>query len=214
MRPAGLHRQSVRVGLYLWVALLLSACGHGALGVRLPEQALLGLPPEGQRWVFDAENAVVVALDGVDIAQEDLRAASAAVERAQRSLEIARKHEREKGTDLGVRAARERLRGAELAQDLARQRVEVARAKVRQARAGLELDKARLVVTYDLVAVRGFQLAPFLSQSQEATQKVEAEQQRAESLSRKLQEQEEQARKAREEYIARTGDYDSGVWLD
>lgn len=191
---------------------LFCAAGCGGGLVRLPETALLGLPTEGRRWVYDAENAIVAALDGVDVAQEELREAVQQTERAQRSLQLAQA-QKERGA-LGVQAAQERLRLCQMQRDLAEQRLVVARRKVGKARADLELDKARLVVTYDLLAVRGFSLQPYEAQAQGAARRVESAQGQAEALAHKVQEQEDRAHKARQSYIAQSGDHDSGVWLD
>jgi hypothetical protein len=202
-------------GVVLGVLLLsaVPACGGGGL-VRLPDSALLGLPPEGRRWVFDAENAIVAALDGVDVAGEGVREADEALGRAERSLKAAEQRQRERGTDLGVQAARARLEWARLARRIAGERLELARNKVRKARADLELDKARLVVAYDLVAVRGFTLQPYEQQAQAAQGRVDAVQKGLDELGKKLQAQEEQMQQARQRYVAQTGDHDSGVWLE
>jgi hypothetical protein len=202
-------------GMILGVVLLgaLPACGGGGL-TRLPESALLGLPNEGRRWVFDAENAIVAALDGVDVAGEGVREADEQIARAERSLKAAEKRQREKSTELGVQAARARLEWARLQRRIADERLELARTKVRKARADLELDKARLVVAYDLVAVRGFTLQPFEQQAQAAQGRLDAVQKGLDMLGKKLQEQEEQMQQARQRYVAQTGDHDSGVWLD
>src|SRR5205823_2965459 len=77
------------------------------------------------------------------------------VARAQRSLKAAQKQQQKRGTDLGVQAAQARLDLAVMRQGLAEKRLGLARLKVHKARAELELDKARQVVLYDLVAVRG-----------------------------------------------------------
>ncbi|MCS6912516.1 MAG: hypothetical protein RMK29_04500 [Myxococcales bacterium] len=192
--------------------ILVASCRGGF--VRVPDRALTGLPTEGRRWIFDAENAVVAALDGVDIALEGVREADEQRMRAERSLRAAEQRRKSIGTDLGVVAARSRLTWAQLGQQLARERLELARDKVRKARADLELDKARLVVAYDLVATRGFRLQPFEEQALAAARRVEARQRQVEALARKLQQQEEQMQQAQRRYIAQTGDHDSGVWLD
>lgn len=192
--------------------ILVASCKGGF--VRMPDKALIGLPSEGRRWIFDAENAVVAALDGVDVAMEGVREADEQRARAERSLRAAEQRRKSIGTDLGIVAARSRLAWAQLGQRLARERLELARDKVRKARADLELDKARLVVAYDLAATRGFQLQPFEAQALAATRRVEARQREVEALARKLQEQEDQMEQAQRRYIAQTGDHDSGVWLD
>jgi hypothetical protein len=188
-----------------------AGCGGGLL--RLPDTALLGLPTEGRRWVYDAENAIVAALDGVDVAKEELREAVQQTERAQRSLQLSQQAQKDRGP-LGVQAAQERLRLCQLQRDLAEQRLVVAKRKVGKARADLELDKARLVVTYDLLAVRGFSLQPYEAQAQDAARRVDSAQAQAEALAHKVQEQEERAHKAQQSYIAQSNDHDSGVWLD
>ena len=203
--------RAVVLGVLLLAAL--PGCGGGGL-VRLPDSALLGLPPDGRRWVFDAENAIVAALDGVDVAGEGVREADEGLARAERSLKAAERRQKERGTDLGVQAARARLEWAQRARRLADERLALARTKVSKARADLELDKARLVVAYDLVAVRGFTLQPFEQQAQAAQARVDAVQKQLDVLGKKLQEQEEQMQQARQRYVAQTGDHDSGVWLD
>ena len=202
-------------GMILGLVLLGAVPGCGGAGLtRLPESALLGLPNEGRRWVFDAENAIVAALDGVDVAGEGVREADEQIGRAERSLKAAEKRQKEKSTELGVQAARARLEWARLQRRIADERLELARTKVRKARADLELDKARLVVAYDLVAVRGFTLQPFEQQAQAAQGRLDAVQKGLDALGKKLQEQEEQMQQARQRYVAQTGDHDSGVWLD
>ncbi len=192
--------------------LLLAGCGGGLR--RLPDSALAGLPPDGRRWIFDAENAIVVALDGVDLVKEAVRDEETQVARAQRSLKAAQQQERQRGTDLGVQAAQARLDLAVLRRRLAERKLGIARLKAQKARADLELDKARQVVLYDLVAMRGFRLQPFTVQAQQAAQQVEEAQRQMEAMGKKLVEQEARLYEARQKYIAKTGDHDSGVWLD
>ncbi len=210
-------RQRGHLGPYLLLSAgLLAGCGGGLL--RLPDSALLGLPAEGRRWVFDAENAVVVALDGVDVAGEGLREAETQVARADKGLKVAQTKNQaggdRQGAELGVQAAQAQLAAANGQRELAEEQIRLAREKVKKARADLELDKARLVTTYDLVAVRGFSLQPYEAQVQDTARRVESAQKQTDALAHKLQEQQEQTQNARQRYIAKTGDFDSGVWLD
>lgn len=191
----------------------LAACADGGLR-RLSPGALRDLPAEGRRWIFDAENAVIVALDGVDVANEGVRDAAAHVARAERGLKTARAQQAKRGTGLGVAAAQSRLDWALLQQKLAEEKVRLARAKVYQARTALELDRARLVTAYDLVAERGFSMQPFEAQAQAAARQLEAQQKQVDALGKKLLEQAEKVYRTRQQYVAQTGDHDSGVWLD
>lgn len=193
---------------------VLAGPGCGASYRQLPDTALRDLPVEGKRWLYDAENTVVAALDNVDVARESLREADERIAAARRSIKAAEKQRATRGTDLGVKAAEERLRLAEAQRELAQARVELALARVRKARLDLELDKARLVVNYDLVAERGFTLQPFEAQATTGQADAERARQAFDAQAKKLEAQVEKTREARKAYIAQTNDHDSGVWLD
>lgn len=193
--------------------LALAACSGRSLQ-QLPDEALKDLPVEGRRWVFDAENAVVAALDSVDVAREQAAEAAEQLAGAQRSLKAARAQQPRRGTELGVQAAKAHESLLEMRLQVARERVQLARLRVRKARADLELDKARLVVTYDLAAVRGFSPKVYEAQAGTQAQAFTEQQRRVDALFKKAQALEEEARGARARYIAHSGDHDSGVWLD
>ena len=62
--------------------------------------------------------------------------------------------------------------------------------------------------------MRGFSIHPYEVQAQEAALSVAAAQRQTDALASKAKEQQEETQKARQRYIAKTGDFDSGVWLD
>lgn len=194
--------------------LTVAGCGEAHPMLRLPEGALSGLPTEGQRWIYDAENAIVVALDGVDQAKEGLQEADQLITAAAASLRAAKAQQARRGTDLGVQAAQARQQQAELQRSLWLGRLALARAKVYKARADLELDRARMVVQYDLVAVRGFQLRPYEEQAAAAARAVDERRRAEAALQQKLRDGESAWQKAHARYVEKSGDHDSGVWLD
>lgn len=207
-----------RTILFAWLSLglggLSGLTGCAADYRQLPERSLSGLPLEGRRWLFDAENTVVAALDAVDVAREAREEARGRQGHARRAVELAQQQAGRRGTELGVSAAQQRLALCDVQLQLAEARLRLARARVRKARLDLELDKARLIVRYDLVAERGFSLQPFEAQAASAQGAADATLREVEALAQKVLAQEDRARAARQQYIAKTGDHDSGVWLD
>jgi uncharacterized protein YPO0396 len=72
------------------LSVLATGCGSG-LSYTVKESYLKDMSRQGQLWVFDAENEIVVALDKLDEAKDQRTEIRRQIKRAQRSVEKAEK---------------------------------------------------------------------------------------------------------------------------
>jgi hypothetical protein len=189
--------------------LLAMACGGPSASLRVSEKVVGQFPPDARLWVYDAENEIIIALDNRDAAQARVTATERDVDRAKVAEGAA------KGRAGADGPGRARVAWHEARRDHAESLVEAAEVSVICARAALELAKAKLVVRFDILGDdRKFSVKAFEKQHDVCARNLQARQTKAGTLRDRAKKAEEEWRKARQDYIARTGDHDHGLWID
>lgn len=200
-RPAGT--------LLFATALLLAGCG-GPLSNTIDDDVLEDMSRQGQIEIYDAENGIIVALDRLDEARDELLRIRGELDLAKERIEAAEK----RGNRLGIDVAEGWRVYLESMERWAKANVALQKLGVVVARAQVELAKAEVVQREDLLGGRSFSAGRY----QEQAKTVQAEYQRRAAAVRKLR---ARARKLetkwwalRRRYVAQTGDHDNGLWID
>ncbi|MBI2374609.1 MAG: hypothetical protein HYV07_11495 [Deltaproteobacteria bacterium] len=196
-----------------WVVFLvpLVACAsveERTLSLDVDESIVAVFPPEGRRWTYEAENEVVIAIDRLNSAREEVERRKKAVDVYEAAVDAAS----QRGS-AGIAVSKARLTWLESELELAEKERDAAEEGVLCARANFELTKAKLAVRFDLPVEEGF-VEPFEEQygsCAEALNQLNAD---AERLGSKSVGQKDEWRKVRTEHVRRTGDYDHGLWID
>jgi hypothetical protein len=187
----------------------LAACGGPSASLRVSEKVVAQFPPDARLSVYDAENEIIIALDLRDAARDKVASVESDIARAKSSLDAAK---RRGGGDGPARA---RVDWHEVRRDHAELLVDVAEVRVICARAGLELAKAKLVVQFDVLGEdKKFSVKAFQKQHERCNENLAKRQSKADKLRDQAKKAEGQWRKAREDFVARTGDHDHGLWID
>jgi chromosome segregation ATPase len=192
------------------LALALAACSGSRLGYRVDEGKLKDMSRQGQLWIYDAENEIVVALDRLDEAREDLALIKLRKSQAAASIEAAEKR-RSRG---GVETAEAWMRHLEALERWAKARIEEGEVGVTAALAAVELAKAQVINREDLLGGRDFSVKDYQDQYAEWKKKHERERRRALRLRKAARALEQKWWVQRRRFIAQTGDYDSGLWTE
>jgi hypothetical protein len=191
-------------------AALLLACGGSGLSYVVADKKLDDMSRQGQLWVYDAENEIVVALDQLDEARDELRDIRYRIEKADKSVKRADK----RGKPLGVEVAEAWLEYLEDLETWAEAQVKWRRLGVILARATVELAKAQVIQREDLLGGKDFDLADYREQYADFEQAMQKRGKRLAALRKKARRKEVQWWRIRHRFVAQTGDYDSGLWID
>jgi hypothetical protein len=194
----------------LLVVLLASCAGAsgGRISATVSDELVAMLPPEGRSWTYEAENEVIIALDRRDQAREEVRAAVAKIEKAEAAEDAASK--RGKGKEV----AKARIEWREKQKDHAESELEAAEIAIGCARANLELTKARLAVRFDLPIDDVDFVKKYEKQYDACAADLDKARLEAEQAKVAAGKAREQWRKTRAGDVAKTGDYDHGLWID
>ncbi len=198
------------VGLALTGPLVVGACGGSSLSVTVSSSKLKDSSRQGQLWVYDAENGIVVALDRLDEARDEYYRIRRQLELADKRIDAAER----RGKSLGVSVAeawREQLRAL---RKWAISRVRLERLGVTTARAAVELAKAQVIQREDLLGGKDFNVKAFADQLQKLQQEYTSRKKLVRKRRRYARKLEDRWRKLRMRYVAQTGDHDSGLWID
>jgi hypothetical protein len=207
-REATLHL--LLMSLLLLGAEVLSACGGSSLSNTIDEDKLKEMSRDGQVWIFDAENEIVVALDRLD-ESEDFKVKN---KRELSDAEQALKSAEKRNSRLGVEMAEAWIQYLEAMDDWADARIDGNKVGVVVALALVELAKAQVINREDLLGGKGFSIKDYQDQYNQLKNDSEKERKVARDKRKIARKLEEKWWKLRERFVAQTGDYDSGLWIE
>ena len=185
-------------------------CGGASLDHTINRSKLKDMSRHGQLWVYDAENGIVVALDRLDDARDDLYRIQGALKRARRRAKAAEKRRNSQGVSVA-----EAFEGyLEALEDWAEDNIRLMRLGLVVARASVELAKAQVIQREDLLGGKDVTLKKFEDQYQRLKQRFEARQKQLRTARNAARKKERRWRNLRRGYVAQTGDHDSGLWID
>lgn len=189
-------------------SLSLMACGSSALDHTISASKLKDMSRQGQLWVYDAENGIVVALDRLDEARDEYYRVRDQLVRADKLISAAERRRK------GVRVAeawRDALRSL---RKWAIANVRLHRLGVLVANAAVELAKAQVIQREDLLGGKDTSVKDFQEQFRKLSDEFDARKKAVRAQRRLARRAEKSWRKIRLRYVARTGDHDSGLWVD
>ncbi|MCB9557189.1 MAG: hypothetical protein H6707_13865 [Deltaproteobacteria bacterium] len=194
--------------LFCLALLTLCGCGTGSLSHTIDADKLSEASRQGQIVAFDAENAVVVALNQLDAAREALSELSVQKRRAERRLRRARKKggEREQ-----VARAYERYIEARI--ELQQTNIIGRKLGVLSARANAELAKALVLAREGLLGSRA-ELRKFRDQAREWSRRLRRHRKIVSKGQARVEKHERRYWKARARYVSASGDHNNEMWLD
>lgn len=208
MLPGWKKKASLLLALPMLLGLV--ACGGGKLSHTISASKLKDMSRQGQLWIYDAENGIVVALDRLDEARDELYRVRAQQKIAARRIKAAEKRR----NSLGVNVAEAWEAHLDALEDWARARIRLERFGVLVAQASIELAKGQVIQREDLIGGKDFSLKDFKDQLQRLQTIYDKRRKRVRKMRRKARKMETRWRRMRQRYIAQTGDHDSGLWID
>jgi chromosome segregation ATPase len=165
---------------------------------------------QGQVWIYDAENEIVVALDKLDEAKDIMAKTKRRIKEAERSVELAEK----RNNRLGVEVAEAWLAYLEALEEWSEENIELMRLGVVVARATVELAKAQVINREDLLGGKGFDMGDYKEQYTSLKDEFDTEHKRVKKLRKRARRRNKKWWTLRRRFVAQTGDYDSGLWID
>jgi chromosome segregation ATPase len=165
---------------------------------------------QGQVWIFDAENGIVVALDKLDEAKDHLANTRRRIKEAQKAVERAEKRR----SRLGVEVAESWLTSLEALEVWAEDNIDLHRFGIVVARSTVELAKAQVINREDLLGGKGFAIRDYQDQYNELKGEFDAMKKKVDRLRKRARKREKRWWTLRQRFVAQTGDYDSGLWID
>lgn len=203
------HRTFARAALGC-VALVFAGVGcGGGLSYTVKDSYLKDMSRQGQLWVFDAENEIVVALDKLDEAKDQLVEIRRRIKKAQKAVEKAEK----KGNRLAVEVAETWLAYLESMEEWAEENIDLHRFGILVARAAVELAKAQVINREDLLGGKDFDMKDYQQQYSELTDEFNSTKKKVDGLRKRARKREKKWWTLRRRFVAQTGDYDSGLWI-
>jgi hypothetical protein len=190
-------------------ALCASACGEG-LSYRVDMDKLKEMSRQGQLWIYDAENEIVVALDKLDEAKDLLLQIKQRMKTAEKSLNVAEKRNNRGAVEM----AEQNIKYLEALETWAKGRIDAHRIGVVSAQAAVELAKAQVINREDLLGGKGFDMKDYQEQYDRLKKEYERELKRTNKLRKTARTEEQRWWTLRRRFIAQTGDYDSGLWIE
>lgn len=188
----------------------LAACGSSSLSETVSSSKLKDMSRQGQLWVYDAENGIVVALDRLDEARDEFYRVRRSLKLADKRIDAAEK----RGKSLGVSVAEAWREHLQALRKWAISRVRLERLGVTTARAAVELAKAQVIQREDLLGGKNFDVKKFADQLQKLQEEYNSRMKLVRKRRRYARQLEGRWRKLRMRYVAQTGDHDSGLWID
>lgn len=191
-------------------AMLFGACGSSSLDNTVSMSKLKDMSRQGQLWVYDAENGIVVALDRLDEARDEYYRVRRQLKLADKRIDAAEKRKNSMGVNV-AEAWRDHLRAL---RKWAVARVRMERLGVLTSRAAVELAKAQVIQREDLLGGKDFNVKEFADQLQNLQERYTKRKKAVRKMRRYARRQESRWRKMRMRYVAQSGDHDSGLWID
>jgi hypothetical protein len=191
------------------LALVLVGCG-GPLSYTVDSDKLKDMSRQGQLWIYDAENEIVVALDKLDESKDNLLQIKRKLKAAERGLEVAE----QRNNRPAVEMAEQWIRHLESMETYSKERIEAHRLGVTVAQAAVELAKAQVINREDLLGGKGFEMKDYVEQYARLKKEYERELRRVNKLRKTARVLEQKWWTLRRRFIAQTGDYDSGLWIE
>lgn len=201
---------TVVIVVSVMVAALAGGCGSGTISEKVDMDKLKDMSRQGRLWIYDAENEIVVALDKLDEAKDHLSRIRRQIKRAQRGVERAEKRKNR----LGVQVAEAWLAHLEAMEDWAEENIDLQRIGVLVALATVELAKAQVINREDLLGGKDFDMKDYKEQYESFRQEYIDEISRIKKLRQRARKREKKWWKLRQSFVAETGDYDSGLWIE
>lgn len=156
-------------------------------------------PEEGRRWMYEAENEVIIALDRRDAARDALEA-------------LLDKRQTTPPSPKAPALYDARISWLDASIDHAEAEIHAAEIAVRCAKRGLELTKARLAVRFDLPVAEGY-VTPFQDVYLSCATDLADAREDAGHLSVLMKEARQFWRQTRSAHAKQTGDYNHGLWI-
>jgi chaperonin cofactor prefoldin len=194
----------------LLLAPTVTACGGSAISHTISKNRLREMSRRGQLWVFDAENSIIIALDRLDEARDEWYRIKVQLKRASRRISAARKRSRANGVDV-AKAYEDYLDDLE---DWAKDNIRLYQLGVVVAKAALELAKAEVMQREDLTGDKDFSVKKYQDQYNKLKDAFDKRKKRVRKQRNDARKKEANWRKLRRQYVAQTGDHDSGLWVD
>jgi hypothetical protein len=188
----------------------LAACGGARLSHTVDEDKLRDMSRQGQIWVHDAENEMVVALDRLDEAKDELSAVKRRIREAEEAVERSESGKSRQA----VQVAEGWLVALEGLENWAKALVKLQRLGLVVARASVELAKAQVIQREDLLGGKDFNVGDYQAQYNRLKGMYDKRHRFVDALRRKARKKEERWWTLRRRFTAQTGDHDSGLWID
>ena len=200
----------MRITATLLLGAAFAACGGARLSHTVDEDKLREMSRQGQIWVHDAENEMVVALDRLDEANDELRAVKRRIRAAEEAVERSESGKSRQAVQVaeGWRVALEGL------EDWAKANIKLQRLGLVVARASVELAKARVIQREDLLGGKDFNVGDYQAQYNRLKGMYDKRHKYIEALRRKARKKEQRWWTLRRRFTAQSGDHDSGLWID
>jgi chromosome segregation ATPase len=187
-----------------------TGCGSSGLSYTVDESKLKDTSRQGQIWIYDAENDIVVAFDQLDEATDDLQGIRRRLRQAEQALETAEK----RNSRMGAEMAETWIKYLEAMEDWAKARISSAKVGVLLAKAMVELAKAQVINREDLLGGKGFAMKDYQEQYNQLKNEFEQERKTTAQLRKDARKLEAKWWQIRQRFVAQTGDYDSGLWIE
>jgi len=200
---------TTKITIVVLTALLAAGCG-GGLSHTVKDSYLKEMSRQGQLWIFDAENEIVVALDKLDEAKDTMLGIKRRIKEAQKGVDRAEK----RGSRLGVEVAEAWLAHLESLEEWAEDNIDLRRFDILVARATVELAKAQVINREDLLGGKGFDMKDYQEQYNRLRDEFNAMKTKVDKLRKRARKREKKWWTLRERFVAQTGNYDSGLWID
>lgn len=198
------------VPLLVGATALLLGCGPPGISHTVKMSHLKEMSRQGEMWVFDAENEIVVALDKLDEAKDARAYIRRQIKEAQEGVERAEK----RGNRMGVEVAEVWLSYLESMEEWAEENIDLHRFGVVVARGAVELAKAQVINREDLLGGKGFDMGDYQEQYNVLKAEYETMRKEVNGLRKRARKREKKWWHLRQRFVAQTGDYDSGLWID
>ncbi len=189
---------------------VLAGCGAGSLSNTVDSDLLKEMSRQGELWVYDAENEIVVALDRLDEAKDQRRGIKVRLREAEKNLEAAEK----RNARLGVEMAEAWINHLEGLEDWTEANIENLEFGIVVAMAAVELAKAQVINREDLLGGKGFAVKDYQVQYTKLKKEFDREKKRVQKVRKKARKLENKWWTLRRRFIAQTGDYDRGLWIE
>ncbi|MCC6746250.1 MAG: hypothetical protein IT371_01240 [Deltaproteobacteria bacterium] len=191
-------------------AFLAAGCGGPRISHTVDEGKLKDMSRQGQLWIYDAENEIVVALDRMDEARDELAELKQKMKEAEKGVERAEK----RGRGSAVEVAEGWLVYLEAMEKWAKANIALHELGVIVARGAVELAKAQVIQREDLLGGKDFAVVTFQEQYNELKAVYDKRTKAVTRLRKEARRKETRWWTLRRRFTAQTGDHDSGLWID